>query len=105
MANKKKIKLSGPRPLHTNIGIYNKELGFLDEEDKFHPVCHAVYAPTIRKNLETGVEEVLLEYTSGGAQESRWFPREVVAKRIFLNWLGMGGNLQLLQVLLRPAYG
>ena len=80
MANKKKIKLSGPRPLHPNIGIYNKELGFLDEEDKFHPVCHAVYAPTIRKNLETGVEEVLLEYTSGGAQESRWFPREVVAK-------------------------
>ena len=80
MANKKKIKLSGPRPLHPNIGIYNKELGFLDDEDKFHPICHAVYAPTIRKNLETGVEEVLLEYTSGGAQESRWFPREVVAK-------------------------
>ena len=26
------------------------------------------------------MEEVLLEYTSGGAQESRWFPREVVAK-------------------------
>lgn len=80
MANKKKIKLSGPRPLHPNIGIYNKELGFLDDKDKFHPICHAVYAPTIRKNLETGVEEVLLEYTSGGAQESRWFPREVVAK-------------------------
>ena len=80
MANKKKIKLSGPRPLHTNIGIYNGELGFLDEEDKFHPVSHAVKAPSIRKDLETGVEEVLLEYTSGGAQESRWFPREVVAK-------------------------
>ena len=65
--------------LHPEIVTYRGYLGYVDKDNIFHPRCRKAYAPVIRKDLETGMEDVHLYYASKRAC-SPLVPREVVAK-------------------------